>query len=162
QKLGDKPGLAVLLNNIAQIYQDRADLIQALRHYRQALELNQELDNTAQVARGLTSIGRIYQIRGDLSQALHHYQAALTINRDLNNKPQIATSLWNIGDVYLKQDRLVEAEAVLQEAVTLFELEGGPDANVARQWLEEARRARRRQRDLPHLQSRSPARQVGA
>jgi tetratricopeptide (TPR) repeat protein len=162
QKLGDKPGLAVLLNNIAQIYQDRADLIQALRHYRQALELNQELDNTAQVAKGLTSIGRIYQIRGDLSQALHHYQAALTINRDLNNKPQIATSLWNIGDVYLKQDRLAEAETVLQEAVTLFELEGGPDANVARQWLEEARRARRRQRDLPHLQSRAPARQVGA
>ena len=140
RELGDKAGLAIDLNNIGLIFKQRGDLDLALDHYNQALAANREIGNKAQVAINLNNIGLIFKQRGDLDLALDHYNQALAIQQSMGDKAGVAIDLNNIGAVYIEQKRFAEAEAVLAEAVALFEQLDSPNAARAREWLEKARR----------------------
>ncbi|MCK6623274.1 MAG: tetratricopeptide repeat protein [Calditrichaceae bacterium] len=98
-----KPTLAKILHNRAILLQNRGDYGAALEHYRQSLEIEEELGNRAGVAITLHQIGMIHQQRGEYGAALEQYRQSLAIKEEIGDRAGVAKTLHQIGMIH--QDR---------------------------------------------------------
>lgn len=105
-QLKNNSKLAVALNNIGLVYDDKADYNNALSYYLQSLKLVEGTgESKYQLASTLNNIALIYQSQGKYDKALEFHERALNIKREIGNKKGEGSSLHNIGLVYkLKGD----------------------------------------------------------
>jgi serine phosphatase RsbU (regulator of sigma subunit) len=98
--------LAVALNNIGLVYDDKADYNNALTYYLQSLKLVEGTgESKFQLASTLNNIALIYKTQGKYDEALSFHNRSLKIKREIGNKRGEGSSLHNIGLVYkLKGD----------------------------------------------------------
>jgi serine/threonine protein kinase/tetratricopeptide (TPR) repeat protein len=81
RRIGDKRGMAVSLNNIAQIQELSGDSGEALKGYQEALQLRREIGDKKGVGDTLIDLGDFYHDRGQYDQALRLFKESLQIQR---------------------------------------------------------------------------------
>jgi tetratricopeptide (TPR) repeat protein len=110
---------AKLLNDTGNFAYNMADLEQAERRHRQALEIRQKLANDS-VAGSWNNLGLVYRERGDYVRAGHFFNKALDRNRAMKNKYWEALNLDNIGINARCLHHLKTSEKILREAAAIF------------------------------------------
>ncbi len=103
-RLNDKAKLAVALNNIGLIYDDKSDYSKALKYYMQSLSLVENSDvGKWQLGGTLNNIALIYQGQGKYKEALEFHNRSWAVKKEVGNKKGVGSSLHNIGLVYKLQ-----------------------------------------------------------
>ncbi|MFF9602506.1 KGGVGR-motif variant AAA ATPase, partial [Streptomyces sp. NPDC014684] len=110
--------------------QNRGDLAAAERHFRNALAIDERLNDRFGVATSHRQLGRIAQLRGEYRQAEDHTRVALTVFEELGDRANIATSYRLLGLMAQIQGEYRQAEDHTRVALTIFE-ELGDRANIA-------------------------------
>jgi len=151
EEIGDKSGVATVLNNIGVIYRNKGNLSSSplkkeelfkkvLEYYNKSLNLRKEIGDKKGIAICLNNLGGIYKDYIELQKedfkkeetlniVLDYYNEGLKIYEELGDKQGIATSLVNIGDVYIKQQKLQKAHEYSFKGLTIAQEIGYP-ANI--------------------------------
>ena len=144
---GDETGLATVLVRRAYLALAEDQLDEARAHLEAALELRAALSDRR--GRGLVLVGarpRSRPRRGDFDEAEDHLAEAHDIFRRAGDRWGLASTLWRVADLALARGRLDDAEAALEEALSVL------GATQRQRWIastlaglaEVARAARRR------------------
>lgn len=135
-KLNDKAKLAVTLNNIGLIYDDRADYTKALKYYLESLSLVEDSEHGGsakgkwQMGSTLNNVALIYQLQGKYKEALEFHNRSLKIKKEVGNKKGIGSSLHNIGLVYKLQGEYEKSLEYYFQALAVRK-ENGDDNGTA-------------------------------
>ena len=126
QEIGDRRGEGESLNNIGGIYSRLGEYPKALELYEQSLAIRQEIGDRRGEGESLNNIGYVlesldYPILAIvyLKQSVSTYEAIRTSNRGLTQESQeafteqVASSYRKLADLLLQQDRVLEAQRVL-------------------------------------------------
>ncbi|MBD2526353.1 tetratricopeptide repeat protein [Nostoc sp. FACHB-133] len=145
QERGTKdPTLATLYSRLGDIYHSRLDRGEsqnyqeeqelAIKYWRQASELQNELGLQIDLANSLNNLAGIYRATGQYSEAEPLYKQALELRKRLlgENHPSFATSLNNLAGLYKSTGQYAKAELLYQQALELRKrLWGENHADVA-------------------------------
>jgi serine/threonine protein kinase/tetratricopeptide (TPR) repeat protein len=121
RRIGDKRGMAVSLNTIAQIQELSGDSGEALKGYQEALQLRREIGDKKGVGDTLIDLGDFYHDRGQYDQALSLFKESLQIQRELGNERNQGLCLNNIGSCYSFKGQYDDAATYFQQALQLRE-----------------------------------------
>jgi tetratricopeptide (TPR) repeat protein len=121
RRIGDKRGMAVSLNNIAQIQDVLGESEPALKSYQEALQLRREIGDKKGVGDTLIDLGAFYQDRGQHDRALSLLKESLQIQRELGNETNQGLCLNNIGSSYSFKGQYDDAATYFQQALQLRE-----------------------------------------
>jgi tetratricopeptide (TPR) repeat protein/predicted Ser/Thr protein kinase len=121
RRIGDKRGMAVSLNNIAQLQELSGDSGQALKSYQEALQLRREIGDKKGVGDTLIDLGDFYHDRGQHDHALSLFKESLQIQRELGNESKQGLCLNNIGSSYSFKGQYDDAATYFQQALQLRE-----------------------------------------
>ncbi len=105
KRLGDNESLNTIWNNnVGALHYSKGDYALAMKHYREALRLEEKASETENpdIAITLVQIGNIFVQKGEHEQAKQIYKKALDLEiRALGPEhPNVAVSLNNLGAVY--------------------------------------------------------------
>jgi class 3 adenylate cyclase len=128
EELGNKPGIAINLGNIGNVYNHLSDYAKALEYFEKALSINEELGNKLGVASNLVNIGIVYWHLTDYAKALEYAQRSLTIYEELGVKGGIAGCLDNIAAVYYSRSDYVKSLEYIHKALAINEELGSKSA----------------------------------
>ena len=95
--------MAVVLNNIAGVYELQGEIDLALDYYTQAMDIHlrhQDIEGTAIL---LNNIGGIYLNKGDIPKALEIFDRTVNLRKHINDKEGLAYTYNNIGSIYESQ-----------------------------------------------------------
>lgn len=121
RRLGDKRGMGLSLNEMAQVLNRLGKPEQALRSFQEALQLRREIGDKRGVGDTLIDLGGFYESRGEYDQALALTKQSLQIQHDLGNPKNEALCLNNIGCIYLDKGNYEDAMTYFQQALQLRE-----------------------------------------
>ncbi len=120
RQLGDRPGVASLLNNLGVVAREQGDHATARIFYEKSLAQFRVLDNKFAVGQLLNNLGLVARDQGDLTAARAFLEESLTIRRGLKDKWGIANTLDSLGDVTLDQKDFKAAHIFLKESLRLY------------------------------------------
>ena len=95
--------LAGALNNIAYIKNNNNELNEALKYYRESIEIREKFGFKYELANSYVNISGIYSSQGNISLAMEHYLKALRIKEDLKDLKGVGLILSDIGVLYSEQ-----------------------------------------------------------
>ncbi len=95
-----KRNIAFNHETIGRIYSNLSDFTEAMVHFKQAMEINIEIENNYGIARNLNAIGNVYYYQGDFVKTLQCFFRAYKINIGLGDKQAAGVNMNNIGNVY--------------------------------------------------------------
>lgn len=121
---GYKKGVAAALLISGGAFEDKAEYVEAITRYRNALKISQEAGDKTGEAAAFNNIGIVYEHQGNFADALKNYLAALAINEKTGDKNGQAYNLTNIGNIYLAQSNYPEALKSQEAALVLLEKTG--------------------------------------
>ncbi len=134
-KLEDTEHFATTLLNAATAYSAAGDYAQALRFYRQAVQIYERLLPVEDYRwAGLyNNMSIMLEKAGENREAVDCAKKALAIiEKQEGNEAQTATTLTNLALVYFKLSENEEAKSCLSRAITLFEQgEGAPNEHYS-------------------------------
>lgn len=134
-KLEDTEHFATTLLNAATAYSAAGDYAQALRLYRQAMQIYERLLSAEDYRwAGLyNNMSIMLEKAGENREAVDCAKKALAIiEKQEGNEAQTATTLTNLALVYFKVSENEEAKSCLSRAITLFEQgEGAPNEHYS-------------------------------
>lgn len=117
------PNIAIVLGNLAGVYQHQARYGKAELLYKESLDINKTAlpPGHPQIATSLNNLAGLYLQQGRYAKAGSLYEEALDIvKKNLPPEdPRIAISLGNLAGVYLQQGRYAEAESLNEEALAI-------------------------------------------
>jgi len=109
--IGDKTGVANILNNEGAVYFNQGDDNKALELYLNSLKVSEELQDTLRIVSALSNIGGVYANKPKTyDKALENYFRALPLmesfqdQNDQRTKDAIGTICINIGEAYFRKD----------------------------------------------------------
>ncbi len=121
RRLGQKRGIAVSLNEIAQVEGRLGKQDAALAAYREALQVRREIGDKKGIGESLNDLGFFYADRGQYDEALKLYKESLQIQRDVGNENFQALVLNNIGNIDLLKGQYEDALTYFERALQLRE-----------------------------------------
>jgi GGDEF domain-containing protein len=105
EKLEQKEGTAVVLNNMAVAYMNDGDYLKALEYALRGLQLARENRISNLLLDALATVGEIYQEKGDYREAESYLQQYLLKARESRSQLGEFRALLNLGKMYcLQQD----------------------------------------------------------
>lgn len=119
RELGDKPGVATMLNNLAIIAGLQHDMKGAYTLNEESLILFRELGDLWSLGTLLNNQAVVAGALKDYPQARQLLQESLTIRRQLGDKAGLAFSLNTLADVVLDEGDYTAAPPLLAESLTL-------------------------------------------
>ena len=119
QQLGDKPGMARALTNLANGISALGDHARAKELLERCLALDRELDDKRGIAYSLGGLGDIAFLQGEFAQAGEYYQQSLELHRKLGDKRSVALTLHNLGAVARGRGELQKAEAFYEQSLAV-------------------------------------------
>jgi predicted ATPase/DNA-binding SARP family transcriptional activator len=149
----DQADCLLLLGNLSL---DIGELVEAQRHYKEALRSYKACGDHRGRAQALNNLGIVSYYLADYEQCRSYYERALGLSRELRDLREAGKILNNLGDVYAlqgewdrAQDRLEESAKIRREigdrrgeAITLANLGElrirGGEPQAARAFLEQA------------------------
>jgi serine/threonine protein kinase/tetratricopeptide (TPR) repeat protein len=116
---GNRESEATVLNAIglAHFYLDRHD--DALKHYRQSLDIKREIGDERGMSATLSNMAVVYQVRGDFEHSVDTYREALAISERIGDTQGLAENLINLGTVQEERGELDEALDCYKRALDL-------------------------------------------
>jgi PAS domain S-box-containing protein len=99
-KLGDRRKEAICLNTIGRLNRLNSNYTDALKLYKQALEIYRSLNDNLSYSVTLNNIGEVYEKRGESKAALDNYLSALKIQESEKDSFGLASTYANIGNTY--------------------------------------------------------------
>ena len=113
--------IAISHNSIGNIYLllQRDDL--ALKHFLEALKIEQKYNNTLGLAINFHNIGSIYERKGDDEKALKYYKKSLLYNEQIHSKVGQIICNTSIGNLLLKKGKTVEAVEIIKPNLDVAE-----------------------------------------
>jgi tetratricopeptide (TPR) repeat protein len=155
QQLGDKRGIALVLETLSLISMDRGRDSEAADFQRQARDLYLELGFKGGLASVLHNMSQVLVGQAKLEAATELANESLALYRELGEDRGIALSLMSLGDVARRREAVDEAEDWYREALRLFgqighrlqigqvlerlavlaaNVKGGPEPKISGQW----------------------------
>ena len=115
----EHPDVAIILGNLAHLYQVQGRYSEAESLYLRSLSITQDSLGLAIV---LGNLAGLYQLQGRYSEAEPLHLQALTIHQQQlgENHPHVATSLSYLAALYQSQERHSEAESLYLQAMTIY------------------------------------------
>jgi small GTP-binding protein len=108
------------LNEYAEIFKDKEEYDAAIDYYKNALEIDRELNDPESIANDLHNIASLHYNQENYSKALKFFQEALKIDKDLNILSNQANRQWWIGSVFSKINKTQSALTYLKKALRLY------------------------------------------
>ena len=102
-------------------HKQKGDYDQALRYFKEALNLYDSLNEKSGAAKALSNIGNIYSINQDFERALDYYTDAKIIFEDLNDSSRLLRILNNIGNIYLDNGQEKEAIDYYRKVLEIYQ-----------------------------------------
>jgi len=137
EKLNFQKGVGYSLKAIGLVYNIQGNYVEALRVWKQALQVFEENKIEVGAANMLNNIGVIYYNKSDETNALDYYLKSLKVSEDIKDTFRIATALMNLGGVYSNKPSTYEKALSyhqqaysLSKAINNQELIGGSSANI--------------------------------
>ncbi len=130
EALGDRSGIAYALNLMGTAEQQRGELDEALRLFRQASRHAAASGEDRLLAMVEQNLGIVATIRGDHPSALEHYRASLAGFRSANLEEHVAYTLNNLGMLYTDLRRWPEAEECFGSALESCTRRGDVSARI--------------------------------
>ncbi len=124
---GDRGNEAIVLGNIAAIYQDQGDMALAIRYYEQSIPIAQAVGFSITEARFSGNLAAAYLAAGKPRLAREYADRALALARKLNHRETIAGSLLTLGAAEWNEGRRKECLARYQQAVEILDEIGNKD-----------------------------------
>ncbi len=119
ERQGDKKESSRFLNIAASIHWERKNYDEAVRLYRQSLEMNQAIGNTNGMTMIHNNLGMICADMRAYDQALFHFEQTLEARRAAKQKLSMVAALVNMSVVLNNLNRHTEAVQRLDEALLL-------------------------------------------
>lgn len=131
------PDLAEAINNLAFVYEEKADHDDAEKLFREGLAMNRRLlgDKHKEIAIGLSNLAYVLQEKGDLSHAEVTFRQTLAMQRELlgNVHPDVAMTLNNLAYVYAALHDTSNELRTQRESLAIYQqLFPGDHPDVAR------------------------------
>jgi tetratricopeptide (TPR) repeat protein len=105
---------------VGGILQQQGKLDEALKAFKDVVEISQALDNQRQVAFGLNGMGNVRQKQDKLDEALEAFKQVAIISYSLDDSQQETMALYRISGI-VKQVNSHEAEMLLRRSYNLSE-----------------------------------------
>src|SRR5262245_34698671 len=126
----DNPSVAVSLNNLAYLYDDRGDYAKAESLYQRALLIREKAlgPDHPDVAETSGNLARVYYNQGDYAKAESLYQRALAIKEKVLGRAHadVAETLKSLALIYSDRGDHARAEPLFQRALFILENAFGP------------------------------------
>jgi tetratricopeptide (TPR) repeat protein len=124
RELGNRPGEAKALNNLANVAADRRDYGTALRWYREALHIHQALKNQPAQSSVLNNLGALYWELGLYLEAREAYTQALAMFHESGNQQAEGECLANLSLLELHTGNLQAGLRLGRQAVEISRRSG--------------------------------------
>ncbi len=109
-----------ILASLGAIYANSQNWPEALQVLEKAIEVKEELEDEAGVAKAHSDMASVYYQLGDVNQAIDHYLYAYRLFLQVENSEDAAFSLQNIGVIYSEIGDWESAQLALEAAVPLY------------------------------------------
>lgn len=122
----DKAGVGRTLNSLAGVYYSQRQYPQALEFLQQALSILQDVGDNAGVAVTFSNMGHLLEQQNQPALAIIFYKQAVNLTESIRNDLKVlaleqqksftetvADTYRSLADLLLKQDRVLEAQQVL-------------------------------------------------
>jgi len=119
REIGNKPGVAAMLNSLGVIADEQGDYIVARALWEEGLALGRELGDKRGIALLLLNLGVMAEEQSNYAAARTLYEESLVFQREMGHKPGIALSLGNLGIVAVEQGDYATAQALYEESLML-------------------------------------------
>jgi tetratricopeptide (TPR) repeat protein len=136
RQLGDRSIEALTIRSLGELYLRRDQRAKARSLFQECLEVARELDDHVVEASALGSLGNLHHLEADQHQAASYLERSAELWRKLDMPLELVRTLERLGVVYLDAGSTTSAESAWQEALTLFERIGTPEAQQAAGRLE--------------------------
>jgi tetratricopeptide (TPR) repeat protein len=113
--------LAFLLNNIGITLRKEGRFEEALSKHREALVIQEQLDDPKGLANAYDDIGVLLRQQGQLDDAAVMHLRALELYEKIGSKRGLAAARANLGEVFLSQGKSADAESEFQISLALDE-----------------------------------------
>ena len=137
EKFGpDHPATAVIIDNLATLYQHQGKYAEAEPVFKRALAIREKALGAEHpdVGQSLNYLALLYQAQGKDAEAEPLYHRSLAIREKAlgPEHPQVAIGLNNLAFLYHAQGKYAEAEPLFKRALAIWEKAHGPEhPNVA-------------------------------
>lgn len=126
---GDQPALGADLAALARVHAGLGEHAEAMVLYEEAIGVETRLGRSRYRVRAYNQLGNLHQLRGALELAEQTYRRAVELGA---NDPVEAANAWaNLASVEQQRGRPVEARALYEHSLALFE-EGGAKSKAYR------------------------------
>jgi len=116
--------ISISENSIGNIFNLLGKYNLSLKHYENALKIEEKLHNKLGMAINYQNIGSIKESQNDLEKALIYYKKSLDLNEKINSDIGRIICYNSIGSIYLKQKKPQEAIELMRPAIKLAEKVG--------------------------------------
>jgi tetratricopeptide (TPR) repeat protein len=118
--------LARIKINLAIIYREQSRYSQAEQYFSEALAVDEKNTKAAQAddALAMLHLAFLREMRGSDDEAQSFYTRAIAVyEADLGSKPfpYLATAYFSLAQSYERQNRIAEADALYQQAASMYE-----------------------------------------
>jgi eukaryotic-like serine/threonine-protein kinase len=121
---GDQGGVALLQNNLGNIYYDQGNLSAAKSNYEDALKTYRRIGNQSGAAGALDNIANVMSDLGDRAGARKLSLEALKIYREVGDERGEADTLNNLAAQYVTEGNFSEAEKTFEQALKILREKG--------------------------------------
>ncbi len=119
REVGDKRGIADLLNSLGILAGALGDQVAARGRHEESLSIRRELGDHWGIGVSLHNLGRVAYREGQYESALAMFQESLALWRNLGDKQHIAIALSNLGAAATHLADYASAAASLQEGLEI-------------------------------------------
>ena len=119
RELGDRAGIAALVNDCGSVRRERGDYAAARALYAESLAIRRELGDRRGVGSSLNSLGLVHRELGEYAQARECYEESLALDREIGDRLHIAVSLNNLGGMEADLCNYAAARALHEESLAI-------------------------------------------
>ncbi len=124
RRIGQQRGIAVSLNEIAQVQEQMGNNRQALAAFEEALKIRRDIGDKSGTADTLLDLSSFYNEQGQSEKALSMLKQSLQLEREIGSALGEALCLNNIGSIYFAQDQYDDANTYFERAFAIYEKAG--------------------------------------
>ena len=125
ERLHSGRAIAGAYNALGADYWAMNDFILSQDNYLHALKINEQRNDTTEMARNLHNLGIIYQSLDDAPRAIGYLQKALQLDEAIHNRPVAMGCLSNIAQIYQDKKELAKALDYCRQSLQIAEELGG-------------------------------------
>ena len=125
------PSVALVLNNLAELYSRRGDYEKARSSLEQSLFIYKKVygPKHPHVATALNNLAGVHFASAEYTKAKPLYEEALSIDEDIYGSvhPRVAIRLNNLAELHFAMSRFDQAQKLYERALAVAQISGQPE-----------------------------------